>query len=160
QGTANRWGDYSAMTVDPRDGCTFWYTNQYQPATGNFNWRTRIGAFRFGPAECSPPAKGTLTGTVSDGSGNPIAGALLSLHHGSPGATNPPGGYPIVLPPGTANATASAALRSGCSPSASSSVTVNNGAVTTKNFTLNGTPSLSLGTVSIDDNGGNNNGVI
>jgi hypothetical protein len=24
----NRWGDYSAMTIDP-DGCTFWYTNEY-----------------------------------------------------------------------------------------------------------------------------------
>ena len=24
--TCIRWGDYSAMTLDP-DGCTFWYTN-------------------------------------------------------------------------------------------------------------------------------------
>jgi hypothetical protein len=23
-GTSNRWGDYSAMTVDPVDDCTFW----------------------------------------------------------------------------------------------------------------------------------------
>ena len=28
-GTSNRWGDYSAMTVDPVDDCTFWYTNEY-----------------------------------------------------------------------------------------------------------------------------------
>jgi hypothetical protein len=28
-GTTNtRWGDYSALTIDP-DGCTFWYTNEY-----------------------------------------------------------------------------------------------------------------------------------
>ena len=30
----NRWGDYSAMTVDP-DDCTFWYTTEYLAATGN-----------------------------------------------------------------------------------------------------------------------------
>src|SRR5438105_581322 len=28
----NRWGDYSALTVDPTDDCTFWYTNEYIPA--------------------------------------------------------------------------------------------------------------------------------
>ena len=29
----NTWhmGDYSSMTVDPEDGCTFWYVNQYFP---------------------------------------------------------------------------------------------------------------------------------
>ncbi len=42
----NRWGDYSAMTVDPVDDCTFWYTNEYLAATG-FNWQTRIGSFKF-----------------------------------------------------------------------------------------------------------------
>ena len=47
-GGLNRWGDYTAMAVDQRDGCTFWYTNQYQPANGSFNWSTRIASFRFG----------------------------------------------------------------------------------------------------------------
>jgi hypothetical protein len=45
--TFNRWGDYSAMTVDPTANCTFWYTQQYIQATGSFNWSTRIGAFKF-----------------------------------------------------------------------------------------------------------------
>lgn len=36
-GSLNRWGDYSPMQVDPVDGCTFWYTNEYLPATGSFN---------------------------------------------------------------------------------------------------------------------------
>ncbi|MBI5305242.1 MAG: hypothetical protein HY868_24135 [Chloroflexi bacterium] len=40
----NRWGDYSAMTVDPVDDCTFWYTNQYYETTSNL-WQTRIGSF-------------------------------------------------------------------------------------------------------------------
>ena len=46
-GTGNRWGDYSDMTVDPSDQCTFWYTQEYYASTGSFNWRTRIGNFRF-----------------------------------------------------------------------------------------------------------------
>jgi hypothetical protein len=43
----HRWGDYSAMTVDPADDCTFWYTNEYYATTGSFNWSTRIGSFKF-----------------------------------------------------------------------------------------------------------------
>lgn len=46
--TANRWGDYSAMTVDPVNDCNFWYTQEYIAQTGQFNWRTRIAAFGFG----------------------------------------------------------------------------------------------------------------
>ncbi len=42
-----RWGDYSSMAVDPKDDCTFWYTNEYYATTGSFNWSTRIGSFRF-----------------------------------------------------------------------------------------------------------------
>ena len=45
--TSNRWGDYSAMTVDPVDDCTFWYTQEYYSTTSSFNWRTRIVNFKF-----------------------------------------------------------------------------------------------------------------
>ncbi|GAB3435634.1 hypothetical protein NX773_22475 [Massilia solisilvae] len=45
--TYNRWGDYSAMTIDPSGDCNFWYTQEYIRATGSFNWSTRIGEFRF-----------------------------------------------------------------------------------------------------------------
>jgi hypothetical protein len=41
-----RWGDYSAMSVDPVDDCTFWYTNEYYAANGG-NWQTRIGSFKY-----------------------------------------------------------------------------------------------------------------
>ena len=43
----SRWGDYSAMTVDPADDCTFWYTTEYLKANGAFNWSTSIGSFKF-----------------------------------------------------------------------------------------------------------------
>jgi hypothetical protein len=42
-----RWGDYSSMSVDPEDGCTFWYSQEYYKATGAFNWNTRIASLRF-----------------------------------------------------------------------------------------------------------------
>jgi len=45
QGTF-RWGDYSAISVDPVDDCTFWYTNEYYPVTGQ-GWHTRIASFKF-----------------------------------------------------------------------------------------------------------------
>jgi hypothetical protein len=44
---SNRWGDYTAMQVDPSDDCTFWYVNQYEQATGVFNWHTNIASFAF-----------------------------------------------------------------------------------------------------------------
>ena len=44
---ANRWGDYTAMQVDPSDDCTFWYVNEYESASGYKNWTTRIASFAF-----------------------------------------------------------------------------------------------------------------
>lgn len=46
-GTLSRWGDYSAMTVDPADDCTFWYTQEYLVTNGTWNWNTRIANFKF-----------------------------------------------------------------------------------------------------------------
>lgn len=46
-GTANRWGDYSTMQIDPADDCTFWYTTQYYGTTASFSWRTRVASFKF-----------------------------------------------------------------------------------------------------------------
>ncbi len=47
----SRWGDYSAMTIDPVDDCTFWYTNEYLKTTGSFNWNTRLASFKFGTCQ-------------------------------------------------------------------------------------------------------------
>ncbi|MBN3036743.1 MAG: hypothetical protein JW861_14250, partial [Bacteroidales bacterium] len=43
----HRWGDYSSMSVDPTDQCTFWYTQQYYEMTGDRSWQTRIAAFHI-----------------------------------------------------------------------------------------------------------------
>ena len=47
---AGRWGDYTSMTVDPVDDCTFWYVNEYfaQNQVGTeINWNTRISNFKI-----------------------------------------------------------------------------------------------------------------
>jgi hypothetical protein len=42
-----RWGDYSALTLDPTDDCTFYYTNEYIPVTNVGFWATQIASFKF-----------------------------------------------------------------------------------------------------------------
>ena len=67
-GTAiHRWGDYTSMSVDPADDCTFWYAGMYYTNVGadaTRNWNTRIGSFKFPGcvAACA-----TITGTLSGG---------------------------------------------------------------------------------------------
>ena len=46
-GTNGRWGDYSALSIDPADGLSFWHTNEYYATTSSFNWSTRVGKFQF-----------------------------------------------------------------------------------------------------------------
>ena len=45
--TFGRWGDYSSMSIDPIDDCTFYYTAMYDATTGSFAWHTRINSFKF-----------------------------------------------------------------------------------------------------------------
>jgi len=74
--TLSRWGDYSQMSVDPVDDLTFWYSNEYIPVDGTFNWKTRIASFSFGPPcpvgfPASPsPVNGAVAVDVSIGQVN------------------------------------------------------------------------------------------
>jgi hypothetical protein len=49
--TNSRWGDYTDVTVDPADDCTFWYVNEYYTLAGQNSstagWQTRIGSFKL-----------------------------------------------------------------------------------------------------------------
>src|SRR5882757_4784042 len=67
---SSRWGDYSGMSVDPADDCTFWYTNEYLTTNGSFNWKTRIGSFKF--TSCGRPGS-SLSATTLISSLNPSA---------------------------------------------------------------------------------------
>jgi hypothetical protein len=157
-GTGNRWGDYSAMSVDPRDGCTFWYTSEYLPATGSFNWHMRIAAFRF--PSCVSPPQGTLQGTITNCTSHaPLSDALVTLDNGFSGATDAAGHYSIVTTPGTYQATPSSPLRS-CTAGTAQQVTVADGAVATQNFCLDGVPKYAFAAAAVDDSSGNGNGIL
>src|SRR5437879_2528107 len=67
---SSRWGDYSGMSVDPADDCTFWYTNEYLTTNGSFNWKTRVGSFKF--TSCGRPGS-SLSATTLISSLNPSA---------------------------------------------------------------------------------------
>ena len=51
QQDATRWGDYSSMSVDPVDDCTFWYSQEYynqeHGGAASMDWSTRVTGFRF-----------------------------------------------------------------------------------------------------------------
>jgi len=81
-GTNSRWGDYSDMTVDPVDQCTFWYTQEYYAATGSFNWRTRIGNFKFPSCvhrTLSIAKAGIGSGTVNSSPGGIACGTTCAF---------------------------------------------------------------------------------
>src|SRR5438132_1381016 len=67
------------MSVDPADECTFWYTNQYIPADGVYNWRTRIFSFQLPGCVTSPDyAVWPASGGSAIGRGRAAAIALDS----------------------------------------------------------------------------------
>jgi hypothetical protein len=108
--TYARWGDYSDMTVDPVDDCTFWYTQQYIATTGYAPWRTRIGSFVF--PGCTLGAQGLLSGSVTNAANAaPIAGATIqataSVTNSRSTTTNAGGVYETNLAVGTYSVTAS-----------------------------------------------------
>jgi hypothetical protein len=80
-GGLTRWGDYSAMSVDPVDDCTFWYTTEYIPANGSFNWHTRIVSFKF--TNCGGSVVNDFTiaanpSTLTVAQGSSTSGAIVT----------------------------------------------------------------------------------
>ncbi len=91
-GTSNRWGDYSALTIDPVDDCTFWYTQEYYSTTGSFNWRTRIGNFKF--TQCGSSVTPTPTPAQTNTPTN--TPTRTNTPTNTPTRTNTPTNTPIV----------------------------------------------------------------
>lgn len=134
-----RWGEYSGMTVDPVDDCTFWMTNAYYTLESqdfsDFGWLTRIGNFKF--PECTPAARGFVTGTVTNSAtSQPITGAVVrASSYSRASAASGSYGNLIVLP-GTYQVTASAR---GYLPQ-TVSVTVVDGQTVVRDFALQPVP--------------------
>ena len=89
--TSGRWGDYSALAIDPADNLTFWHTHEYYSATSNAAWNTRIGSFKFpgAPAVTSAVSRKTHGGAGTfdinlPNTGNPgvecRTGAVAGVH--------------------------------------------------------------------------------
>jgi Peptidase family C25 len=68
-GTAiHRWGDYTSMSIDPTDDCTFWYAGMYFTNVGadaTRNWNTRVGSFKF--PTCNAPTSVKVKTFTADG---------------------------------------------------------------------------------------------
>jgi hypothetical protein len=134
--TCIRWGDYTAMTLDP-NGCTFWYTNEYYAVDG-LNDLTRIGSLKY--SQCTPVGNGgTVQGAVTaNPGGNPISGAAVAF--GSRKATTDNSGFFSFsnIPAGTyPSITASAPGRIS---STTAPVIVTDGGTTIENFALTAAP--------------------
>ncbi len=43
----SRWGDYSAISVDPSSPTTFWFTTEYYISTSSSGWQTRIASYTY-----------------------------------------------------------------------------------------------------------------
>ncbi|MCI0397290.1 MAG: carboxypeptidase regulatory-like domain-containing protein [Chloroflexi bacterium] len=157
-GGFSRWGDYSAMTVDPVDDCTFWYTTEYYITTGN-NWQTRIGAFRF--PSCGQP-KGWIEGTVRNSvTLEPIEGAIVvaeSVSQTLSVQTDSSGYYTMTLLPNTFDVLATPLLPGYPVSSTVSVVTLAVGNTETADLFLDPVPYLVEDAVQLDDSGPNGNG--
>lgn len=79
-----RWGDYSTIRVDPKDGCTFWYTTEYFAGSGQ---QTRVGAVRF--PTCNPADLSlSKSAPASVIAGNQLTYSITVVNNGPSDATN------------------------------------------------------------------------
>ncbi len=99
QSGVNRWGDYSAMGIDPSDDCTFWYTQEYNNS-GAWAWGTQIGSFKFAGCTGGPPPP-TATNTPQAGPTNTPTRTPVSqpTNTPTPRPTNTPVPQPTNTPP-------------------------------------------------------------
>ncbi len=79
---SNRYGDYASLSVDPADGCTFWFTGEYNAAS---QWSTRIASFRFDSCQDSCGNGVIDAGEVCDG--GLLGGATCGSEFGCSGGT-------------------------------------------------------------------------
>jgi len=72
---ANRWGDYSGMTIDP-DGLTFWYLGEFSRTISNgaTNWSTWIGSLTT--ASCGGGDLPPSVNIVNPADGSVVSGGV------------------------------------------------------------------------------------
>ena len=144
----SRWGDYSAMSIDPSDDCTFWFTTEYYQNTSGFDFHTRIGSFKF--ANCSADPSGVISGHITKASdGTPLAGAEVRAG-GSATVTDATGAYTLELPVGTYDVSA---LSYGYIAQTTTGVSSTDGGTTTVDFALVAATPVTLSGTVLDGSG-------
>jgi len=71
EASPHRWGDYTALAVDPADSCVLWYVGEFAKTRGSANgpnWGTRVGSLSFagcsgGSSTATPTPTATRTAT-------------------------------------------------------------------------------------------------
>ncbi|MEO5948010.1 MAG: hypothetical protein ABIP79_14425, partial [Chitinophagaceae bacterium] len=144
--TSGRWGDYSDLTVDPSDDCSFWYTQNYISTSGTGVWKTRIAKFAPGTVAVSP--RGTISGAVTIcASGNPINNATITITGGYFRSSDIAGGYNATVVPGIYTVTVTAP--GGYTPVTVNNVVVANGGNVTVNVCMVGIAILTAPVATI-----------
>jgi hypothetical protein len=134
-----RWGDYSAMSVDPSDDCAFWYTNEYYSSQTNGsigNWQTRIGSFKFASCTAAAPTSTPTISATATPTHTPTKTATPTQTP-TPTATRSPTSTPTQTPTRTPSPTATVTPTQ--TPTATPTVTP----TTTPTFTPTPTPTKS-----------------
>ena len=159
--TANRWGDYSSLFVDPADECTFWGAFEYVDApTASFDWNTRIFSFKVNPA-CVTAPRGTINGTITNCSGGAaVQNAVITTPEGFLRQSNASGQFSMTVTPGTYTVTVSGPPGSGFG-SCTQTVTVAANGTATVNCCLQPTPIIvSAGATIVSESCTPANGVL
>ena len=147
--STRRWGDYSDMTVDPADDCSFWYTQEYYASNNTNGWQTRIA--KFAPRDCTTSPRGNIRGTVTScATGLSLANVSLSASGGFERLTDPAGTFEFVVTPGTYTISPT---KLGYSAQPVGGLLIENGSQVTQNFCMAPIPSLrSPGPTVVTDN--------
>jgi uncharacterized repeat protein (TIGR01451 family) len=127
-GPCHRWGDYTSMSVDPVDDCTFWYVGEYYVTTGSTNWRTRIGSFTF-PSCSAPGGSANLSITKADAPDPVLADSALTYTLTVANAGSSDATHVVVIDPLPANVMFGSADPSQGSCSGTTSVTCDLGGI-------------------------------
>jgi len=161
----SRWGDYSAMQIDPADDCTFWYTQEYEQSTGAFNWSTRIATFKFpsctttvtpdfsvsaSPSSLTVAQGGSGSSTITVGSLNGFNSAVSLSATGVPSGVTASFSPASVTPPANGSGASTLTLTATSSATTGTAVVTVTGTSgstthsTTVNLTVTAAPDFSV----------------